>query len=691
LTPKFVGVLLVFGIIPMGVVAYIGFTATANLKESAGLRFQLISETIAEKIDRNLFERYGNVQAFATNRIVGERYHWYVDDPAANDIAQAMNEYVKTYGMYYLTIFVDPEGDVIAVNSQDEKGNAIDTTFLYQKNFRDAAWFQALHAKQDTRQMPFTASGNERATDTFIEDLHIDEDVRTAYEGNDGLTIGFSAPVYESGDVIGYWTNRAKFSLVEEIFQHTYQELKRAGMADVEMTLLDQAGRVIVDYDPMRQGTEEVLHNFESVLMKLNLVTQGVAMAQEAIAGKSGFMDSLHARKHTMHTGGYAHLKGALGYPGMNWSVLVRVPTADAAPEAASIQREIWVAVLICLGAMLPMGIFIGQAVVRRVRPVVEIAEQASHGDLTGRAPVTSADELGQMGHAFNTFLDKLTTMIGQTSRVAYTVATAAEELSVNGTAVSKASREQANQSTQVASSVEEMSATANEMTRNAQVMSQTAQELSGAARKGGEVVANSMRGMESVASTMQMSADRIQALGRHSQEIGEIIGVIEDIADQTNLLALNAAIEAARAGEQGRGFAVVADEVRKLAERTGKATKEIAVVIETVLEGTDEAVASMETGTTEVQSGMKLVNEAGAQLHDIVEGVQRVTQMVQQLAGSIDEQTHATEQIAGGIQAVAGLSHQNENSVEQVVAATNDLSRMASQLHSDLQRFRLT
>ncbi len=335
-------------------------------------------------------------------------------------------------------------------------------------------------------------------------------------------------------------------------------------------------------------------------------------------------------------------------------------------------------------------GTLIGRAVVRQIMPVVAVAKQASEGDLTARVPVTAQDELGEIGQAFNKFLDNLNVMIGQTAQVAHTMAAAAEELSVNGTRVAQASREQSSQSTQVASSVEEMSATANEMTRNAKVMASTAKELNGTAVKGGEVVTNSMRGMEAVASTMQVSAGRIQSLGQQSQQIGEIIRVIEDIADQTNLLALNAAIEAARAGEQGRGFAVVADEVRKLAERTGKATKEIGAVIETVLTGTKEAVASMETGTIEVQTGMQLVNEAGLRLTEIVTGVQKVTEMVQQLARSIDEQTNATEQIAGGIQSVAGLSQQNENSVEQVVGATTDLSNLAARLQSDLQRFQL-
>ena len=440
----------------------------------------------------------------------------------------------------------------------------------------------------------------------------------------------------------------------------------------------------------MTQGSEEMTHDLQNVIMKLNLVEQGVTAAQDAMAGKTGFHNSFHTRKQVWQASGFSHFKGALGYPGMNWSVLVQVPVDQANVEARTIQRELFMAVLLCLAVVVPVGMFIGRAVVRQMKPVMDVAEQASRGDLTGRVPVTTADELGQMGKAFNQFLDNLNGMIGQTAQVVQNVAAAAEQLSVHGLQLSKASREQSSQSTQVASSVEEMSVTANEMARNAQVLATTAQDLSGTAIKGGEAVTNSIRGMEAVAHTMRESAGQINLLGQRSQEIGEIIRVIEDIADQTNLLALNAAIEAARAGEQGRGFAVVADEVRKLAERTGKATKEISSVIETVQVGTKEAVASMGAGTTEVQAGVSLVKEAGARLSEIVEGVKQVTQMVEQMAATIEEQTRTTEHMAGGVQTVATLSQQNESSVEQVASASSDLSRMAAQLQSDLSRFTL-
>ena len=691
LTPKLVLVLIMFSIIPMSIVAYMGFDASHEIEETAGKRFQVTAENIGDKIDRNLFERYGDVQAFGKNRILSERYNWYTPGEHDNEIAKVMNEYVATYGIYSLTIFVDPQGDVIAVNDKDSLGNQIDTRHLYKKNYKSAPWFQAVASGTYTTAMPFTAKGNDISTGTFIEDVHVDEDVKAVYADHEGLTLGFTSPVYtDSGELLGYWSNRAKFSLVEEIIQQAYGEIKYSGYPGAEITLLDGTGNIIVDYDPRRYETENVVHDMDNVILKFNLAQKGVAVAQAAVAGETGHQNSSHARKQIMQASGYSHLKGALGYPGMNWSVLVRVPLDEAAIEATAIQRNIILSALIGLALVLPMGIVMGRTLVGRLKPVMEVAEKASQGDLTCRVPVATKDELGQMGQAFNGFLDQLSRMLNQITEVTHNVAASSEQLSVNGGQVAQSSREQSNQATQVASAVEEMSATANEMAKNTQALASSAQEVNQAALRGGDVVANSIQGMESVTSTMHASADRINALGQRSQEIGEIIRVIEDIADQTNLLALNAAIEAARAGEQGRGFAVVADEVRKLAERTGKATKEIAGVIETVQVGTHEAVNSMEAGTAEAQKGMALAQEAGQRLSEIVDGVQGVADMVHQIAGSTEEQSQVSDQIAQSIQTVAGLSQQNEGNVGQVASASSDLASMASQLQTAVSQFKL-
>ncbi|HLG44336.1 MAG TPA: methyl-accepting chemotaxis protein [Nitrospirales bacterium] len=317
-----------------------------------------------------------------------------------------------------------------------------------------------------------------------------------------------------------------------------------------------------------------------------------------------------------------------------------------------------------------------------------DIAE--GEGDLTKRLKVDGQDEVGRLCEGFNRFVDKLHHSIERVATTTAGLAAAAEELSNNATQLSKGGQEQAQQAMQASAAVEEMSATVTEMAKNAQNVATTAQEASQAAGQGHEVVAGSIAGITRLAETVRASAERIHSLGQRSDQIGEIVRVIEDIADQTNLLALNAAIEAARAGEQGRGFAVVADEVRKLAERTTKATKEIGDTIRTIQADTTTAVNSMETGTHEAQEGMALANKAGERLTEIVGWVKTVTDMIQQMAAAIEEQSTASEQIAGNIEAVAAVSKRSEGGLTQVSQATAELARMAGDLQTVVGGFKL-
>ena len=181
-----------------------------------------------------------------------------------------------------------------------------------------------------------------------------------------------------------------------------------------------------------------------------------------------------------------------------------------------------------------------------------------------------------------------------------------------------------------------------------------------------------------------------MRELGKSSDQIGEIISVIDDIADQTNLLALNAAIEAARAGDQGRGFAVVADEVRKLAERTTKATKEIAGMIKKIQADTTGAVRSMEEGTTEVERGIKLADRAGTSLQEIVGVSQKLTDMVTQIAAAGEEQSSASEQISKNVEGISKVTGETAQGTQQIARAAEDLNRLTENLQQLVAAFKV-
>ncbi|GJL50923.1 MAG: hypothetical protein NPIRA01_21500 [Nitrospirales bacterium] len=418
ITAKLIGLCVIFGIIPMTAIGWIGFEAAHDMEEEVGKKFQVIAKTIADKIDRNLFERYNDVQAFALNELAQSHMHW--GSPAiAQDVTKAMNHYVATYGVYYLTIMVDTAGYPIAVNSKDAGGYPIPTAHLLKKNYRATPWFQAMSRKDYTEKMAFTAPGNDRLTGTYIEDVHIDTDVKDVYAGDDGLTIGFSAPVFDQeGNVIAYWSNRTKFALVEQIIQDAYQELKHEGFSSAELTVLDGQGRVLVDYDPVGHGTEEIVHDLKNVILKLNLAQSGVNVAQKAVAGHSGYENALHARKQIVQAAGYTHLQGALGYPGMNWAVLVRTSKEQAAITSTQLKTSIMITGAVCLFLMLPLAWWIGHKGTERVKHIQYVAKKMTEGDYSVRVHNRSLDEVGDLGKTFNHMAEQIQNSTREMSRM---------------------------------------------------------------------------------------------------------------------------------------------------------------------------------------------------------------------------------------------------------------------------------
>jgi methyl-accepting chemotaxis protein len=347
------------------------------------------------------------------------------------------------------------------------------------------------------------------------------------------------------------------------------------------------------------------------------------------------------------------------------------------------------IGVAIVLGLLL--AIFIARVISNPVKQLAGQAETVAAGDLTVEVVQKSNDEIGQLAGSFKQMVQNLRETIGQVGEASSAVASSSSEISSSTEQMAAGAQEQTSQASEVASAVEEMTKTIVENSKNANNTAETAKKAKSAAEEGGKAVEETVVGMKRIADVVNKSAETVKALGKSSDQIGEIIGVIDDIADQTNLLALNAAIEAARAGEQGRGFAVVADEVRKLAERTTKATKEIAGMIKTIQADTTGAVSSMEEGTKEVDNGIKLADRAGASLSEIVGMIQNLTDMVAQIAAASEQQSSASEQISKNVEAISSVTNESAAGTQQIARAAEDLNRLTENLQQVVGKFKLS
>lgn len=333
--------------------------------------------------------------------------------------------------------------------------------------------------------------------------------------------------------------------------------------------------------------------------------------------------------------------------------------------------------------------------ILRPIMRVKETVEGFTNGDLSKRANIKVhffgrelKDEVTSLGASVDEMAGQMSNVIGRIADSSNLLASTSEQLSSSSSQISEGANRQSTQTGQVATAMEEMNATVIEVAKNSQQASESARTARNIANEGGAVVTQAISAMQEVAQASSVTATTIKKLGKSSEEIGTIVSVINDIADQTNLLALNAAIEAARAGEQGRGFAVVADEVRKLAERTTKATKEISEMIKTIQQETSTAVDAMAEGTQKVENGVKLANDTGEALKKIVKGVEGVTEMISHIATSAEQQSATTDEITQNMESIAEVAKTNVNAIGEVSKATDEMARLATELKDLVARF---
>ncbi|MHB8108937.1 MAG: methyl-accepting chemotaxis protein [Syntrophorhabdaceae bacterium] len=320
----------------------------------------------------------------------------------------------------------------------------------------------------------------------------------------------------------------------------------------------------------------------------------------------------------------------------------------------------------------------------------IGVAQTLAEGNLSVDVDSVRKDELGDEMRAFETMVDKWKKLISEVKSSASSVASASHQLSVSADELARGGVNQVERTIQVSTASEEMSQASLDIARNANNISESARDMVTIAEHGSGIVNKSVDEVREIAKTVHKSSEFVKDLGNQSEKIGQIVNVINEIADQTNLLALNAAIEAARAGEAGRGFAVVADEVKKLAERTSKSTQEIGNMIGSIKSGVDKAVESMGEASSSVQTGVELSGQAGTALTEILQSASSLQSMVQQIAAAIEEMNSTTNEIAKDIEQVASVTKESSNSADQVTQAALELSTLSVNLEKSVQEFKI-
>lgn len=336
------------------------------------------------------------------------------------------------------------------------------------------------------------------------------------------------------------------------------------------------------------------------------------------------------------------------------------------------------------------IGYVVKYFVTRRVIEIREHLADMVNGDMSSQVDISGRDEMGEILCAVQSSKVLLASMVDQISSVSGHIDERAKQLTSTISRVASSSQAQSDSASSMAASVEEMTVSIDQVSNHADEVKQVSVSSRSLANEGGRVVEHVVNDMEQINSAVMNAAQTVEELGQKSERIQSIVNSIQEIADQTNLLALNAAIEAARAGEQGRGFAVVADEVRKLAEKTGRSTQEISAMTSTIISSTNEAVTEMEGAVGMVKAGVDLAKQAGASMIEINDGASRVLAGVEDISNSIHEQSKTGREIAQNVEKVAQMSEENNAAVKDVSTTVNQLENLSYTLSESVAHFKI-
>ncbi len=493
---------------------------------------------------------------------------------------------------------------------------------------------------------------------------------------------------------------------VQRLLMNSYADILRAYQHNPAYELSKMHDHPVSEHTKRIQGNLDEINGLWAKYMETYLTPEEKELA---LAYKSAYdlylAEVIHPALQDLGKEDYSSqgvfLKGArkLGSPTeeamsklINLQGTIAKEEFDKAENGYALARNITFAMI---GGGLLLGFALAFWIIRsitqpleQVQSTILVVERDS--DFTRRVDVDSDDELGRTARSFNqliaTMRETLSSILGNVSRVSVSVGS----MAASSTQVASSSAHQSEAASAMAAAVEQLTVSINHVSdsaRDALELSRKSGELSS---QGGEVIHRAVNEMSQIATTVRQASETIEALGRQSDQVTSVVQVIKDVADQTNLLALNAAIEAARAGEQGRGFAVVADEVRKLAERTTKATEEITAMISGMQDSSRSAVATMEGAVQRVGSGVTLAEQAGQSINQIKAGAEQVMHVVNDIYSALAEQSQASNDIAAHVEQVAQMTEENSAAAGASAQAAEELEGLVGDMSRAVSKFKI-
>jgi len=770
-----------FGIIPILVGLVIVKQGVQQAEDAA--HEQLVAKTTnsMEVIERNLFERYGDVQAFGLNTVVQDRESWYKTD-GTNKLVTAMNNYMATYTpVYDLMMFVDKTGKVAAVSGVTWDGKPANTKSLYGKNFSKEEWFQnAMNGK-------FVAS--DALTGTWVDDFQKYDYVAETL-GNDGFAMCFAAPVKDAaGNVIGVWRNYARPAVIESIFSSNLNDLASQGFSDGELTLFGAEGNLIFNayleggkakFTNLAESDPDVKDEMQEMLKGLKA---GGTLAPEINSEVGGDRNAPEP-----HAGAISKSEGALGYPGLGWSVGLRIATDQYFAKYGEIMKTMYVFLAVGVVVVFLVGRAFAKklttpiialthglqtvakgdlefevshvsedelgeasdacramksylqekvAVAERVaegdtsvhvelasekdvlghslsgmvsslRNVSDVASRLGNGDLTASLTPRSANDA--LGHALSTMISNLRSVVGEIRQSASEVNSNSQSLKATSGTVAAVAQDMGESVEQVTQAISESTRSAMEIARGSEQLAQSASmvaqdadelqramdlirsgsvkqdaaidETESGMKDAAEAMNRAITGTRKVREQIGSAASQAERLGEKSEQIGSIVQAIEDIAEQTNLLALNAAIEAARAGEAGRGFSVVAEEVRKLAERSQSATREIAALIGDVRSDVAATVNVMRTSADEVEQVAEFAEGVTEKVDVVLNALAEVRDVAESNAAALTQMVNNVDSVTNAIAGVASVAQESAAGAQEMSASAQEVSASVEQVN---------